>query len=81
MKHYAREVHYRTYQLTNRPSKNDDTVSSYISKVVKNMHSQMKAHFMDPKNFVLIIGFLATLKFACDINNIHEVTDIWVLSR
>lgn len=39
----------------------------------------MKAHFFDTSDPISIIGFLATFKFACDTNRIHERADMWVL--
>lgn len=41
------------------------------------MKSQRKALFFDLKDPILIIGFLATLKFANDSNNINEGTAMW----
>lgn len=57
----------------------DENVSSYITKLVKNVRSQMKAHFVDQNDPISIIGFLATFKFACDANRIHEAEAMRVL--
>lgn len=49
-KHYALAVDYRTYRLANRSPRYDDTVSSYVAKLMKKAMSQMKTHFFDPKD-------------------------------
>lgn len=78
-KHYALAVDYRKYRLANRSPRYDDTVSSYVAKLVKKIKSQMKAHFFDPKDPIFIIGFLATFELTCDTNKIHEGAAMWVL--
>lgn len=50
-----------------------------MAKLVKKMILQIKAHFFNPENLILIIGFLATSKLACDRNDIYEGSAMWVL--
>lgn len=71
-RHYSRAIEYRTYRLANRSTCYDETVSSKISKMMKNIKSQMKAHFSDPSDSISIIDFLTTFRLACNINRIHE---------
>lgn len=58
-----RAVDYRTFQLTNYSARYDETVSCYITKIVKNVEMEMKAHFLDPSSLISIIGFYTTSKF------------------
>lgn len=39
----------------------------------------MKEHFVDPRDPISIVGFLATFKIPCDTNKIHERAAMWVL--
>lgn len=39
---------------------------------MKNAYSQIKKHFLDPKNPSSIVEFLATVKLICSSNKIHE---------
>lgn len=71
-KNYVTELDYRTYRLANKSSKLDETVSSYIDKLVKTVKRQMMAHLFEPMDTISIFGFLATSKLACDWNGIHE---------
>lgn len=80
MKYYTRTVDYKTYELANRFSKYDDTVTSYNDQLVKKTKSQMKVHFFNPKDPISIIGYLALFKFFCCTNHIHEGVAMWVLS-
>lgn len=41
----------------------------------------MKAHFFHPKVLIFIIVFLATFKFACDINRFLNEAAMWVFSH
>lgn len=75
---YNVEVDYRTNRLINRSLRHDDTVSNYVAKFVKNTKSHMKAYFFNPKNLIVIFGFLATFKLTSDTNNFHKETAIWV---
>lgn len=69
---YTEAADYRTYRLANRPSKYEASVSCFIAKLVKKVKSQMEARFFNQKKSFLMIRFLATLKLACDTNNIYE---------
>lgn len=71
----------RTYRLTNHSPKDDDTVSSYIGKLVIKVKSQIKALFFDQKDQILIIGFQATFKRTRDTNNFYECAAMWVRSN
>lgn len=48
-KNYATAPDYDIYRLTNKSTKQDETVSSYIAKMIKKFKSAMKAYFFDPK--------------------------------
>lgn len=76
----ALAVEYRTYHLANRTSQYDGAVSSCVAKLVKIGKLQMKVHLFEPKNPIPIIGFLATIKIACDTNRIYVGAALWVLS-
>lgn len=76
--HYSRTI-YRAYRLANCSFCYDETVLSYISKIVEKVKSLERAHFLDLSNIISIIGFLATLKLACDTNRIPEGAEVWVL--
>lgn len=39
----------------------------------------MNEHFFNSKGPIPIIGFVATFKFACDTNYVHEGTAMWAL--
>lgn len=41
----------------------------------------MNAHFFNPKDPILVIACLATLKLACDTNYIHETAAMWLLTH
>lgn len=76
---YALAVDYRTYRFENHSLRYDKTDSTYIAKIVKKVKSQMKAHLCNPKDRIYLIGFLATLKHACDTNRNYEGAAVWVL--
>lgn len=67
------------YRLANRPTRYDKNVWSYIFMMVKKLKSQMKAHFLVPRNSIFIIEFLTTFKLAFDTINIHVGIGMWVL--
>lgn len=69
---YVRAVDYHVYRLANCSTCYDKTVSSYIAKIVETVKLQMKAHFLDHIDTILIIDFLATSKLARDTRHIHE---------
>lgn len=46
--------------------------------VVRRVKSQRIAHLRGPSDLILIIGFLAAFKFACETNRIHDGATIWV---
>lgn len=69
---------YCTYRLVNRSTQSDETVSSYVSKIVKEVKLQMKAHVSSQSNSTFFIRLLATYKLACNTNNIYEGADMWV---
>lgn len=76
---FRRAVNYRMYQLANKWSKYNYTVSKNIIYMVKRMTGQMKPHTFDPFDPILIIGSLRNIKLACDTNGIHECAAIWLL--
>lgn len=76
-KYYTKAVYYRTYRLSSCAPKYDGSASSHISKMVKKVISKMGAHFFDAKGLIPIIGYIATLKSACNNNNIHEGAAKW----
>lgn len=76
---YAQAIDYRTYRITNKSPKYDDTVFRYIAKWVKKFKSQMRTHYFDPGEPILIINSIATFKLAYDTNRIREGATIWVL--
>lgn len=78
-KHYTFTKDYRKYRLSDRSPRYNDTVSRYIAKLVKKAMSQMKAYFSDPKDPIFVIVILATFKFVCNSNKIHERAALLVL--
>lgn len=76
---YSLTVGHRAYRLANRSTCYDETMSSYIFKVVKEIKSKKKAHFFDPSNSISLIGFLAIFQMACDSNNSHGEAAMWVV--
>lgn len=48
--HYTAAVDFRTYRLARHSHHFDDTVSSYVTKLVNMVRLQMKAQFFDPKD-------------------------------
>lgn len=77
-KNYTQAVKYRANQLANRSPKFEDAFPGDITKLVKNVKSQMKEHIFNPKDPISIIVFLAALKLACDAKNVHERETVYV---
>lgn len=71
-RHYNLAVIYRFYCRANYSVRYNETQLSYILKMVKKAKLRMRAHLFDPSDSISIIGFLATLKLACDNSSIHE---------
>lgn len=71
-RHYFQAVDYRTWQLAISSTRYDNTVSSYITKMMKKVKLQLKAHLASPSDSILIIGFIAPFILTCDTNRIHE---------
>lgn len=46
--------------------------------MVRNVNSQIKAHFIDPADSISTIGFPAISKLACATRRIHESASVWI---
>lgn len=78
-KHYTQSVDYRTYKFANLSPKCEDTLSTYIAKLVKKAKYYKKENFFDPRDLIPTVSFLVAFKLASDTNNIHAETAMWVL--
>lgn len=76
MQQYSTTV---SFGLANKLTKYDGTLLTSINKKNKEVTSQTKAHFSDPKGPISFIGFLAMSNLAFDTNRIHEGPAMWVL--
>lgn len=56
-------------------------VFSYIAKFVEKIKSQLKLHILDTKDPISVIGFLSTIKLACDANCILKGSTMLVLPQ
>lgn len=65
-KNYARELDYGTYRLTKSSPNCNETVSSYITKPVKTVRSQVKAHIFDKKDSISIMDLMALFMLSCN---------------
>lgn len=72
-------VNYRICQLANLSTRCDDTVSSYMNKMITKVDLQMEAHSFDLSNTISTIRFLAVFQSACDTNHINKGATMWVL--
>lgn len=71
-KYYSRAANYCKYRQANQSTCQVETVSSYISKMVKEVKLQTKIHFFDRSDAISIIELIDTFTLVCDANNIHE---------
>lgn len=78
-KHITLAGDYRTWRLADRSRCYDETVSSYIAKLMKMTKLQLRLHFFDSKKSVFIIILLLTSKVACNSNKIHKGPAMLVL--
>lgn len=58
-KRYTQAVDFRIFRLKNSFLKYNDTVSIYVAKLLQKVMSQTKAQFIDSKELISIVGFLA----------------------
>lgn len=58
---YAIEIDWFKHCSTNRSSGNDDTFFGYVAKLVKKVWLQMKAHLINPKDLISVIGFFGII--------------------
>lgn len=59
------------YSWLHMSANQDETVSSYISKLVWKFQSQMKTYYFDPERPISIIGFSAAYKPGCETSTIQ----------
>lgn len=76
---FRRVVRYRTYRLANKSLRHDQKVSKSFSKMPKRMMAQMKPRTFDLFVPILAVEFWTNFRMACDTNEIHERTAMWLV--
>lgn len=71
-KHYVAAIKYQICRLFNQFPCYYETVSSYITKLVMKVRLQMKVHFFNPIDQILVNSSLSTVKHDRDANHIYE---------
>lgn len=69
---FAIAIDYRSYRLDNKLLEYNETVSSYITEIIKWIKLQMKAQMFNPNNHIFIIGHLVTFYFISHSNRIQK---------
>lgn len=69
---FRSEFYYRKYLMDDSSTRYDSRVSHYISKMARKIAVHMKSQYFDGKDQINILGFLPSLKTACDANGIYE---------
>lgn len=70
--HYICVDSHRIYSLANSLACWDNATSNYVTMIVKEFKSKIRAHFFSPSSLISITGFLATFKLECGTGRKHE---------
>lgn len=76
---FCNALDYQSDCLANKSSKFDDPVALRAARWTNGLQIQMEKNILGSFGSISMIGFLSTLKFACDTNEDYESAAMWLL--